>query len=85
MDTLFLCRHCYQFPYASQGEGYLDRMARKVNKLSKRLGAECFADLPGFGKPKHMHWKTHDRLMMAAIDGEDRMSNAVFAKFGHWL
>jgi hypothetical protein len=86
-NVLFLCRHCYQLPYASQGEGYLERMSRKIDKLSKKLGANAYAELWGSSKPKHMHmhWKTYHRLMMAAINAEDHMNNAILVKFGHWL
>jgi hypothetical protein len=86
-DALFLCRHCYRLPYASQGEGYLDRMSRKVRKLGDRLDTEQLGGIErdGYFKPKHMHWKTFHRLRRTESKAEDRMNNAFMARFGHWL
>ncbi len=90
-DKLFLCRHCYRLPYASQSEGCLDRMARKTRKIRHRL----YIDKSAFDsakltdgiciKPKHMHWETFHRLRRAESKAEDRMNNAFMVRFGHWL
>ncbi len=84
-DVLFLCRHCYRLPYASQGEGYLDRMSRKLNKISGKLEADEYIVDGELWKPKGMHWKTFYRLKMAEINADDRWGNALLARFGHWL
>lgn len=58
---LFLCRQCYQLPYASQHESCIDRLIRQKHKLGKRL-FEHYEDGEGWGKKKGMHWKTYHRL-----------------------
>ena len=85
VDTYFTCRHCNRLPYASQGEGYLDRMSRKSDKFSKKLEAEEYINDGDFWKPKHMHWRTFYRLKTAEIAAEDRMNNALMARYGHYL
>lgn len=84
-DKLFLCRHCYRLPYASQGEGYLDRISRKADKIDKKLEADEYIVVDDLYKPKGMHWRTFYRLKMAEINADERMSNAFLARFGHWL
>ena len=54
-DKLFLCRHCYQLPYASQGEDYLSRMSRKFDKISDKLEADEYVNDGELWKPKGMH------------------------------
>lgn len=71
--------------YASQGEGYLDRMSRKINKISEKLEAEEYIVDGDLWKPKGMHWKTFYQLKMAEIDIDDRWENELLARFGHWL
>jgi len=58
----FLCRHCYELPYSSQNEAFVDRAMRKTRKLRKRLGASDDLDEPVWDKPKGMHWKTFELL-----------------------
>ena len=84
-NVLFLCRHCYRLPYASQGEGYLDRMSRKLDKISDKLEADEYINDRDLWKPKGMHWKTFYRLKMAEIDTDDRWGNALMARLGAWL
>jgi len=86
-DVLFLCRHCYRLPYSSQGESYLDRMSRKVRKLGDQLdtGELGGIERDGYFKPKHMHWKTFHRLRRAESVADDRMNNAVMARFGFYM
>jgi hypothetical protein len=84
-DVLFLCRHCYRHPYASQGEDYLDRMSRKLDKLSKILEADEYINDGDLWKPKGMHWRTFYNLKMAEIDADERSANAFLARFAHWL
>lgn len=86
-DVQFSCRHCYRLPYASQGEDYLDRMQRKVDKISQRLdtGESGGIESNGLIKPKHMHWQTFYRLKMAEIRAKEKTNSALMAKFGHWI
>ena len=81
-DKLFLCRHCYKLPYASQSEGYLDRLSRKADKLSGKLEADEYIEARELLKPKGMHWRTFYRLKMAEINAHDRVNHAFVAKFG---
>jgi len=81
-DVLFLCRHCYQLPYASQGEDYFERLVRKANKISNRLDMD---DDEVYTKPKHMHWKTFYHLVQAELAAEERMNNALLARWGYYL
>jgi len=85
VDKLFLCRKCYQLPYASQGEDYMDRMQRKLQKISKKLEADDYTDDGVLTKPKHMHWKTFYHLVQAELAADDRMNNALLARFGYLL
>ncbi len=84
-DKLFLCRHCYRLPYASQGEDYLSRMNRKLDKISNKLEADEYTVIDDFWKPKGMHWRTFYKLKMAEINTDERWGNALMARFGAWL
>ncbi len=58
----FACRHCYKLAYPCQRETALDRVARRANRIRRRLGwEEGILNLPS-GKPKGMHWNTFERL-----------------------
>ena len=61
-DRLFLCRHCYRLPYASQCETALDRGYRKTRKIRTRLGISYNMMERIWRKPKDMHWRTFQRL-----------------------
>ncbi len=59
---VFACRHCCNLVYESQRESDPDRIARKADKIRRRLGWE-----PGIlnyngWKPKGMHWQTFEKL-----------------------
>ncbi|MCP4284866.1 MAG: hypothetical protein GY792_10505 [Gammaproteobacteria bacterium] len=56
----FLCRHCYDLPYASQIETYMDRMMRRARKVRDRLGVSGDLSEPIWRKPKGMHQTTFD-------------------------
>lgn len=60
-DVLFLCRHCYRLPYASQQEGYINNLISQKHKLGARI-FEYYEYGEGWGKKKGMHWKTFNRL-----------------------
>ena len=60
---LFACRRCKGLAYASQGESYDDRAARRADRIRKRLGWPAgILNGPG-AKPKGMHWRTYQRLL----------------------
>ena len=60
-SKLFLCRKCYQLPYASQMQGDLYRLIEQKHKLGKRI-FEYYEFGEGWEKKKWMRWKTFDRL-----------------------
>ena len=73
---IFACRQCHRLVYRCQRESDDDQLARRIDKIRKRLEWE-----PGFlngsgGKPKGMHWRTfwrlrmeHDRCVEACLVG----------------
>ena len=60
-DVLFLCRHCYQLPYTSRNQGYMDKLIDQKHALGKRI-FEHYEFGEGWGKKKGMHRKTFNRL-----------------------
>ena len=81
-DVEFSCRHCYRLSYSSQGEDYMDRMMRKSNKISAKL----LEDENGyFDKPKGMHWRTYNNLILDFQSADNQANNALIARFRHWL
>ncbi len=52
----FKCRSCHNLVYPSQRETWSERMHRKAEKISRRMGGR-WGD-----KPKGMHWRTYNRL-----------------------
>ena len=83
-DVLFLCRHCYQLPYASQGEGYFDRMERKANKIGLKLDPDGL-DEDYYYKPKSMHWKTFNSLISTNNRLQEAIETGFLYKFRYWL
>jgi len=59
---IFACRNCYQLAYTCQRETYTDRVARKANRIRKKLGWEPGILNANGWKPKGMHWRTFERL-----------------------
>ncbi len=54
------CRKCLNLAYASQSEEMYSRMDSQSNKISQKLEW----DEDGYSvKPKHMHWKTYNKLV----------------------
>jgi hypothetical protein len=60
-EIRFLCRHCYQIPYSSQQEGYMNNVISQKHKLGERI-FEHYDCGEGWGKKKGLHWKTFNRL-----------------------
>ena len=65
----FACRHCQRVAYASQSCDALDRMWRKQATIEAKLG-------DNWRRPKGMRRRTHDRLVDALVDCEDRRQAA---------
>ena len=71
-DSLFLCRHCYQLPYASQQQSRIDRLIDQQHKLGERIFKHYdYGD--GWGKKKGMHWRTYDRLHVRYQEMEQQL------------
>lgn len=74
---IFACRHCYALAYESQREKAYDRLARRANKIRRKLDWKPgILNGRGWHKPKGMHWETfsrlvaeHDRLVHASLTG----------------
>ena len=61
---LYACRHCYRLAYSSQRENLDDRATRRADKIRDRLEWEP-GILNGHGiKPKGMHSRTYQRLII---------------------
>ena len=61
----FACRHCQRLSYASQADDACGRTWRKQRRIEARL------DENG-QRPKHMHWRTYQRLLRGIIDCEEQ-------------
>jgi hypothetical protein len=88
----FRCRSCYGLSYASQNEGKLDRMTRKVRKIRKRLdiGNHDIFDPDSlmddvYYKPRGMRWNTFERLKQAEIELQEQIDWMAFQRFGFLL
>jgi hypothetical protein len=60
---VFACRHCYGLTYESQREDGSDRLARRADRIRKRMGWKAGIFNPNGSKPRGMHWATYARLM----------------------
>jgi hypothetical protein len=74
--VVFACRHCYHLVYGSQREDLPDRVARRADKIRKKLGWEPGILNHNGWKPKGMHWQTfeklrtqHDAIVNVALQG----------------
>ncbi|WP_367154240.1 hypothetical protein [Methylomonas sp. HYX-M1] len=63
----YACRHCYQLAYQSQREDKGDRGHRGANKIRAKLGWAVGIANPLGGKPKGMHWRTYNRMMLKQL------------------
>jgi hypothetical protein len=59
---IFACRTCYQLAYASTREDAGDRLARRADRIRRRLGWRVGILNPPGSKPKWMRWHTFHRL-----------------------
>jgi hypothetical protein len=78
---LFACRHCYRLAYASQQECWRQRGLGLAQKLRVRLGGDVSIDSELPDKPKHMHWRTYDRIIRRIEAAEERAN----AGLTYWL
>lgn len=63
--TVFACRQCHGLAYPSENESRRDRTVRQANKLRDRLDwPPGIFNGSGWGRPKHMHRRTYQRLLM---------------------
>jgi hypothetical protein len=62
LGRYFLCRHCYDLVYESQGENGMSRALRRAQAIRERLGGSANMTKPFPDKPKGMHWATYERL-----------------------
>lgn len=62
--AIFACRCCHRLAYPSENENGYDRAIRRVDKLRERLQwPPGMFEGSGWGKPKHMHHATYQRLV----------------------
>ena len=62
--AVFACRHCHKLAYPSENENSRDRATRRLEKLRERLQwPPGLFEGSGWGKPKHMHRTTFQRLV----------------------
>lgn len=66
----FICRHCGRVAYASQSADCMGRAWIKQQKAERRLGE-------GWARPKGMHNSTHQKLLAAIIECEERRNVAL--------
>lgn len=66
----FACRHCYDLTYSCQKELSFERMRRKAKKIRQQLQATEEPLQAISTKPKHMHYRTFERLRERALDLE---------------
>jgi len=80
VDARFLCRHCYDLPYASQMKGRLDQLIDQKHKLGNRI----FEDYDGYGwrRRKGMHQKTFDRLYEKFWRLDMAIDDGIAGRFG---
>lgn len=78
----YLCRKCNNLSYPSQRESPVDRAFRRANGIRHRLDGE-----PGTAnafpmKPKHMHWRTYNRLEWEYYREVEAINQYCISRFG---
>lgn len=81
----FLCRGCYGLSYGVQRERGMDRALRKANKTRMKLGGEPAMDSFFPDKPKDMHWRTYQRLVLEVANAEAEANELFAARAGRLL
>ncbi|MDX1785243.1 MAG: hypothetical protein R3210_03885 [Roseovarius sp.] len=62
--AIFACRYCHRLAYLSENESRRFRALRRAEKLRDRLQwPGGIIEGSGWGKPKHMHHATYQRLV----------------------
>jgi len=64
----FRCRHCHDLRYASQRETVTLRAIGKAQRIRMELGGSANLTLPRPSRPKFMHRRTFQRLVMQEIE-----------------
>jgi hypothetical protein len=77
----FLCRHCYDLVYESQGENGVYRALRKAQAIRERLGGSPNMTKPFPKRPKGMHRQTYERLWWEHHEAEMKQ----FIGMRRWL
>ncbi len=79
----FLCRKCYDLPYASQMQGRLERLIDQKHKLGYRI----FEDYDGEGwmKKKGMHKKVFNRLNLKYRQLDMAIDEGIFLRCGQYF
>ncbi len=77
----FRCRRCRRLRYESQYEPPFARAATRALKIRERLGDRSGIDDPFPPKPKHMRWKTYERLETEYDRLNDAWAVGIMARF----
>jgi hypothetical protein len=80
----FWSRRAYRLAYASQRETAYDRASRRSANLCRRLGGHQ-ADDTYPDKPKHMRWKTYNRIMEKIVAAGDVADERLVMLAARWL
>ena len=80
--AVFACRHCHKLAYPSENENSRDRATRRLEKLRERLQwPPGLFEGSGWGKPKHMHRTTFQRL----VTEYEQQEAVVLGAMNKWL
>lgn len=68
----FMCRQCHALAYAVENEGEQARLLRRANKLRGRINAPAAVMTSLILKPKGMHQKTFNRILLEIEELDNR-------------